>query len=192
VKPSLLIASPQMKDPFFERTVVLVWQYDAEGAIGVIVNRTLEESAERGLVAASSPLFLPDVLVIDDDTVSLDAYADSLVGWGGPVDTDSGTIVARAPLQPEEGWRLSDELGVTRSQDALLRLAREGATLQLCLGYAGWGPGQLDREIEEGSWLFTDLDPALVFDVPNAERYDRAFAALGVKKEWVWMMPISE
>ncbi len=192
MKPSLLIASPQMKDPFFERTVVLVWQHDSEGAIGVIVNRTLEECAERGLVAPTAPLFLPDVLVVEDDSVDLTSYADSTVGWGGPVDTDSGTIVARAPLEPDEGWSLSEELGVTRSQDALLRLARAGARLQLCLGYAGWGPGQLDREIEEGSWLFTDLDPGLVFDVPNDERYDRAFAALGVKKEWVWMVPISE
>ncbi|MCB9676573.1 MAG: YqgE/AlgH family protein [Alphaproteobacteria bacterium] len=191
MRPSLLIASPQMRDPFFEKTVVLVWQHDEDGAIGVVVNRPLRDVMERGIMPRSASSLLVDVLVLDDD-LDMSAYADDEVSWGGPVDTDSGTIVTAGRIEDEEGWVLPGGIGVTRSHDALVRLVKENAHLMLCLGYAGWGRGQLESEIRDGSWLFTDLDPSILFEVPPDERYDRAFQALGVPKEMVWMQPVDE
>lgn len=178
MQPTILIASPQMQDPFFERTVVLVWHYDEDGAIGVVVNRTLKH-------------LLPDVLDIEGD-IDLSPYAQVPVAWGGPVESGSGTVVTNGRITSDEGWVLPNGLGVTRSQDALVRLLSHQAPLMLCLGYAGWGPGQLDREIELGGWLWTDCDADIVFGVDAVERYDKALATLGLTASTVWMPPISE
>jgi putative transcriptional regulator len=176
VKPSLLIASPQLKDPFFERTVVLLWHHDEQGAIGVVINRMLEHT-------------MSDVLAMPEP-VDLSDYEDNAVGWGGPVETTSGTVITRAKLRKDEGWKVAKDIGVTRSQEALVRLVREGADLLLCLGYAGWGPGQLDNEIAQGGWLWTEPSAELVFDAPVDARYDRALATLGLTPTTVWMKPI--
>ena len=92
-EPKLLIASPSMADPFFEKSVVLVWHYDEEGAIGVIINRPLSEARERGVMPQSPALHFPDVLLLDP-SVDLSPYADREVNWGGPVDLERGTILA--------------------------------------------------------------------------------------------------
>lgn len=178
MQPTLLIASPRTKDPFFEKTVVLVWHHDEQGAIGVVVNRHLQHK-------------LGDVLDVDRG-LDLEAHVDVPVAWGGPVESGSGTVVTRGGISDEEGWRLPNGIGVTRSQDALLRLLSDGAPMMLCLGYAGWGPGQLDREIERGGWLWTDCDASIVFETPPEERYDKALASLGLTASMAWLPPISE
>lgn len=177
MQPALLIASPQMKDPFFERALVLVWHHDEDGAIGVIVNRPLDHT-------------LPNVLDLPGD-IDLSSYSDTHVAWGGPVSTDSGTVVTREPVPDGEGWNL-EGIGVSRSMDVLVHLLTHQHPVLLCLGYAGWGPGQLDAEIEQGGWLLTDPDPAIVFEAPADERYDRALASLGLTASMVWMQPIDE
>ena len=178
MQPTLLIASPQKHDPLFDRTVVLVWHHDGDGAIGVVINRHLKHR-------------LDDVVDIDKG-LGLDRYAHIPVAWGGPMETGSGTVVTSGALSEGEGWTLPSGLGVTRSQEAMLRLLRDHVPLMLCLGYAGWAPGQLDREIAEGCWLWTDCDASIVFDTPPEDRYDRALAALGLTSATVWMQPINE
>lgn len=178
MQPTLLIASPQMRDPFFEKTVVLVWHHDEDGAVGVVVNRQLQHQ-------------LGDVLDQPEQDV-LEKRPDVPVAWGGPMESGSGTVVTAGQITDDEGWVLDNGLAVTRSQDALYRLLREGSPLMLCLGYAGWGPGQLDREIELGGWLWTDCDQSIVFGTPAAERYDKALATLGLTSSMVWMNPVNE
>lgn len=178
MQPTMLIASPQTRDPFFERTVVLVWHHDPDGAIGVVVNRHLKHK-------------LDDVLDVDS-SAHLERHQDVPVAWGGPVESASGTVVTKGPITDEEGWVLPNGLGITRSQEALLRLLEAGEPMMLCLGYAGWGPGQLDREIELGGWLWTDCDASIVFETPPDERYDKALASLGLTARMVWMSPINE
>ena len=167
-----------MRDPFFERAVVLLWHHDDDGAMGVVINRKLGHN-------------LPEVLAMTD-SLDLSVYEDNSVGWGGPVECASGTVVAHGVVEEDEGWNLEASVGVTRSQDALLRLIAERKKLLLCLGYAGWGPGQLDRELAAGGWLWTDIDPRIVFDEPVESRYDAALASLGLTQSTVWMQPIDE
>ena len=191
MQPSLLIASPTMKDPFFERSVVLIWHHDEDGAIGVIINRPLGSASARGVMPEAVSSRLADVIVLESDTnLDLTPYADNQVSWGGPVDLDSGTIITAGTIDAIDGWILPGGLAVTRSQDALIELVRQQAPLMLCLGYAGWGPGQLDQELRDGGWLFTDVDAELVLSTPPEECWERAIASLGLRPEIIHMTPI--
>lgn len=182
-KPMLLIASPQLRGSVFERTIILLWHHGDDGAIGVVVNRQLEHK-------------LGDVLDVDE-SVDL-GERDVPVVWGGPVDSARGTVVTVGAVDDDEGRVLQPGgdgrmgLAITQSMPALMRLLEAGSPLMLCLGYAGWAPDQLGREIREGSWLWTDADAALLFSTPPEERYDKALASLGLKAEQVWMAPVDE
>lgn len=167
-----------MKDPFFEGTVVLVWHYDEDGAIGVIVNRALPHS-------------IPEVLMLSG-VEDIRQHPQNRVTWGGPVETGSGTAISRAQINDGEGWQLAGDIAITRSEDVLSRMLTEQKQVILCLGYAGWGPGQLDAEIEAGGWLYTDATPELVFNSQDEEGYARALKTLGLSVGTVWMTPISE
>lgn len=177
VAPCLLVASPRIQDPHFQRAVVLLWHHDEDGAIGVVVNRTLDHA-------------LPDVLDLPDE-VDAEDYAATHVHWGGPVETGTGTVVTPQAVSEEEGWNVSG-LGVSRSMDVLMGLLKRGAPIKLCLGYAGWGPGQLEEEVRSGGWIYTDIDPTLVFDLPADEQYAHALATLGLDEQVVWMPTIDE
>lgn len=169
----LLISSPQMGDPSFSETVVLVWWHDADGAIGVVLNRPLHHP-------------LSEVLADLDP----DDYPGAEAVWGGPVERSQGTVVTRGPVSDDQGWPLRDGLSVTRSHEVLVRLLDDRQDLILCLGYAGWGPGQLDSELERGDWLFTDATDDLVFDTPRSQLYEAALASLGLTPDQVLMTPV--
>ena len=169
--PCLLIASPQMGDPFFERTVILLWHHDHEGAAGLVINRPI-------------PHPLSEVLDGADD------YAGAEVVWGGPVERTRGSVVARTDVGEEEGWVLRPGLSVTTSATTLEQLYTSHQPLLLCLGYAGWGAGQLDQEIEIGSWLFADASDELIFDTPREALYDSALASLGLTPGTIIMNPV--
>ena len=83
-------------------------------------------------------------------------------------------------------------IAVSPSIQCMAELLEEGRPFALCLWYAGWGPAQLDGEIESGSWLVSDLDPELVLRAPLETRYLRALASLGLTPDTVWMSPIDE
>ena len=107
-------------------------------------------------------------------------------------ETDSGTAISRTNLSQGEGWQISGDIAITRSEDVLSKMLSEVKQVILCLGYAGWGPGQLDAEIEAGGWLFTDATPDLVFDTHTEDGYNKALLTLGLTPETIWMQPISE
>lgn len=175
VTPGLLIASPVMRDPNFARAVVLICQHDEEGAIGLIINRV-------------GPVMLDDVI----DRLELDAPG--TVGgptwWGGPVGQETGFVIWRGTANPAEGWNVGGEVAVSPSAEQLGDLVADGIRFHLCLGYAGWGPGQLDMEIRTGSWVYTDVEASLVFETPLEERYGAALAQLGLTAATLSMKPI--
>jgi putative transcriptional regulator len=176
VGAGILIASPQMRDPNFERTVVLLCQHDGEGAIGLVINR-------------DGPI--PVGAVLQRLNMLSGRGGDTPTWWGGPVGPGTGFVLWRGHEDVEEGWSLGGVM-VSPSAERLRQLVEARDRFHLCLGYAGWGPGQLDTEISSGSWIYTEVDPALVFEVPQPERYREALASLGLTPETVWMTPIDE
>jgi putative transcriptional regulator len=178
MKPCLLIASPQLSDPFFEGTVILLCQHDENGALGLVVNRTTSLSVQT---------------VIEQLGIRLNEdFEAHHVSWGGPVEPGAGFIVYRGVVPGDEGWNVAERLAVSPSRERLVEALGQPDPFLLCLGYAGWGPGQLDREIALGSWLVADVEPEIVLDVEAEERYRRALAQLGLTPEQVWMQPVDE
>lgn len=177
--PGFLIASPPLGDPNFDRTVVLLAVHSESGALGFVVNRV-------------APIALGELL-------ALAGYADkgikssSHVFVGGPVQPSSGWILCVDPeLTPEDGSVIpvGDRVRVTSSRGAFDALASDVASLPrggadpkrrvVILGYSGWGPGQLEGEIAAGAWLPVPLDENVLFDVAVDERWERAYALLGL------------
>ena len=164
----LLIASPQMKDPFFEGSLILVCHHDESGALGIVINR-------------ETRLTVSDVL--EQLSIEDKPGGDYPVLWGGPVQPESGHVIIRGRVAEDEGWNLPHDVTVSPSADQLLRAVERADPFHLALGYAGWGPGQLDDEIERGSWLYTELDQEIIFKSAVDERYDHALARLGLTAE---------
>ncbi len=178
MNPCLLISSPQMKDPFFEGTVILLCQHDENGALGVVINRETSLSVQNVLEQLSIELEL--------------SFEGHSVNWGGPVEPGAGFIVYPGKVPPDEGWNVGQDVAVSPSRERLVEALKQGSPFLLCLGYAGWGPGQLDGEIGSGSWLITDVDKDVLLETGMEDRYDRALAKLGLDVHSVWMRPVDE
>ena len=115
--------------------------------------------------------------------------------WGGPVSKGAVFILFNGSLPSGEGWTIEQEenpISVGISLTLLRSLIETKSHFEILLGYAGWSPGQLDQEIQRGSWLYSDLDPSILLSMPLKDRYDFAIAHLGLQKEKIWMNPIDE
>lgn len=171
-----LIASPRLECPFFSGTVVALVDHQPEGAIGFVVNRSADLQFDQVIRQAG----------LSCDTSILAAA----VMQGGPVSSDTGWLgfdprSSRDMLReyPEEGLiRVHDGFCVSANIDMLEVVARGNgpSRFAMYLGYAGWGPGQLDEEISDGSWIISDLDPALIFDAPLEKRWELAMESMGI------------
>lgn len=160
--PGLLVAMPSLKDPNFFRAVVLLCEHTREGAFGIIINHTLELPVQAVCAEAG-------IAWTGDDTAR--------VFCGGPVDRQRGWLL-HSSEQTFEGTQVVHEgVAVTPSRDGLEAYGQDPSGLfRLVLGYAGWGPGQLDREILQGSWITAPLSADLVFGAPEAGQRGPTFA----------------
>ncbi len=172
MEPGLLISSPQLHDGNFSRTVVLLAHHGPQGALGVVINRA--HDVRLGEILEDLPAGL--------------ARRQAL--WGGPVEPGAGFVIFRG--EGPDGWAIPGGLTVSASKERLEELIAARAEFLLCLGYAGWGPGQLDREFETGSWVYTEASPELVFGTALEERYAEALARIGVTPQNLWMTPVDE
>ncbi|HOQ61437.1 MAG TPA: YqgE/AlgH family protein [Vicinamibacterales bacterium] len=164
--PALLVAMPQLADPNFRRTVILLCEYSQDGAWGFILNRPTGRLA-TGVIEFSPPL----------------ASDSGLELWtGGPVEPQRGALLLPEEPLGEDAYEVSPGVYVSSSA-SLLRTLVEGPHVEkarLLMGYAGWGAGQLDRELAESSWLISDVPTELVFDTKPAEMWEAAIRRLGV------------
>ncbi len=166
-----LIAMPGLADPNFAGTLTLVCEHNEQGALGFIVNRPTEIRAA-------------DVFSQYTELTEGNPFVQSAVLYaGGPVDPERGFVLHSAERQWDATLRVSDSISVTASNDILTAIARgEGPErFLILLGYAGWGPGQLEEEISANAWLTTEADPAIVFDLPPEQRWHAAARALGIE-----------
>lgn len=164
-----LIAMPGMADPNFAQTVTLVCEHNAQGALGIVINRQL-------------PMTLGDVFAQLGLDAAQSKVADSPVLQGGPVQTDRG-FVLHTPGPPwDSTLAVSDRLHLSTSRDILEALARgEGpAAAVIALGYAGWDAGQLEAEVAQNAWLTVAAEERLVFETALDDRWEAACRLLGV------------
>lgn len=165
-----LIAMPGMADPNFSQTVTLICEHNADGALGLIVNRPL-------------PMTLDEVftqLSLDNRDTNL---GERVVLKGGPVQTDRGFVVHRAGGTWDSTLKVSESIHVTTSRDVLAALAGGSGPQDafVALGYAGWQAGQLEEEIRANAWLNVPASEAIVFGMPFEERWHAAGRLLGIE-----------
>ena len=163
--PGFLISVPQLMDPNFYHAVVLLIEHTSEGAMGLTINHPTEKSIQSLYEEMGRP-------------------------WPGD---DQSVLMRGGPVQPEHAWvlhgpgnrlgsvyQVTDELQLNTSLDALDELAKEQCPFRFFVGYAGWGPGQLDREIQQGAWILSDVDISLVFETPFEQVWESSLKRMGI------------
>lgn len=165
----LLIAMPGMVDPNFSTTVTLVCEHNADGALGIIINRPLG-------------LDLGGLLEQLDVTSADSAIITRPVLDGGPVAKERGFVLHEPGESFESSVAVSADVQLTLSRDVLDAMASgdgPGKSL-VALGYAGWDAGQLEAEMLENTWLSVPATPEIIFDVPFEDRWQSAANVLGI------------
>jgi putative transcriptional regulator len=165
----LLIAMPHMRDTRFERSVIYLCVHNEDGAMGIVVNRLSED------------LTFPDLL----EQVGVELKSEDVsmpIHIGGPVESGMGFVLHTTDYAQGSTIQVNDTIALTHTVEILKDIAEGRGPRQamLALGYAGWGAGQLDGEIQENSWLNVPADEALLFDVGQRDKWRRSIAKLGV------------
>jgi len=163
----LLIASPALRQPAFDHTVILLARHDREGALGVVINRPGGQRPIAGLLAA----FGADASGVTDSV---------RVFIGGPVNPEIGLVIHSADYRRPDTLDIDGRIALTGAPDVLrdIGLGKGPAKSLVAFGYAGWAPGQLDDELAHGVWVTVPEDPALVFDDDRSKVWADALARL--------------
>lgn len=164
-----LIAMPGLKDPNFARTVTYVCEHNAEGAMGIVINRPMDLRLGAVLDQLDIPSRDPDV-------------TGAPVFLGGPVQPDRGFVIHSGPQHYDSTMSVTPDIRITTSRDILEAIADgRGPTRRLiALGYAGWGSGQLEGELAANAWLSAPMDPDILFSMSPPRRWQAAAQLLGV------------
>lgn len=164
-----LVAMPAMTDPFFSRTLTYICEHSDEGALGLVVNRPIDLTLRD----------LLDQLEISHEGQSLREFP---VMFGGPIQVDRG-FVLHAPVGAwQSTMTVSSEIGLTTSLDILRAVANGECPkhLLVALGYSGWAPGQIERELSQNAWLTVPASSRIIFELPIEERLGAAVRTLGI------------
>jgi putative transcriptional regulator len=172
----LIVAMPGMSDRRFERAVIYVCAHSPEGAMGIRINQ------------AAPKLTFPDVLsrlqIMPEGDIRLPAAASNLpVHRGGPVETGRGFVLHSADYVIDNSTLLiDDDVCLTATLEILKAIAagRGPKKALLALGYAGWGPGQLEGELQANGWLHCQARPDLVFDPDLNDKYEIVLGEIGI------------
>ena len=191
----LLIAMPSLGDPYFNKTVTYICEHNEEGAMGLIINLPVNitladllkqiepdegdkpgNPSEKGELTTADDM--NDITLVTDVTNSLE----QLVLSGGPIAQQRGFVLHSSQPGWSSSLALSKELMITTSKDILMSLGTQKAPEQfiVTLGYAGWGPGQLEQELQANSWLTTPADIEILFKTPIEQRWKKATEKMGI------------
>ena len=167
-----LIAMPGMADDTFAGTVIYLCEHSASGALGLVINKPID-------------IKLRNLFEKVELSLSREEIGEQPVYFGGPIQTERGFVLhekyGEEPSHYSSTLSIPGGLAMTTSKDVLEAMA-DGAgpkRVLITLGYSGWQAGQLEDELGRNGWLTVDADPAVIFDTPIEERYDRALSLLG-------------
>lgn len=171
-----LIAMPGMGDGTFAGTVVYLCEHTEKGALGLVINKPIDIKLKN--------LFEKVELTLDREDL-----AEAPVFFGGPVQTERGFVLHERidTADGEEGpynssLQIPGGLSMTTSKDVLEALSSGAGPKKVLvtLGYSGWGAGQLEDEMSRNGWINVGAEPAIIFDTPVEQRYDKALSLLGI------------
>ena len=168
--PGFLIAAPMLRDPNFDRTVIMLCIHNEEGAMGLVINRP-------------APLTMRDILTQLGVECAVEETQNAMVG--GPVAMDSGLLLYQVNPTTEkrdDELYVTDELRLCPNRELLLLIAQGKGpkTYHMFLGHAGWGAGQLEQEIAQGAWIPAPIRLELIFTTPTDQRWEEALRGEGV------------
>ena len=169
LKNHLLIAMPAMADPSFAHSITYICEHNEDGAMGIVINRPLNLS----LGEVFEHLDIADYDKQFDEQAVLD---------GGPVQTEMGFVLHRSPQQWQSTVEMEEGICLTTSRDILDDIANNKGPKEsiIALGYAGWGGGQLEEEMQANAWITVKADPEILFSTPQDQRWEAATKLLGI------------
>lgn len=165
----LLVAMPGIGDERFDRTVIYLCAHSGEGAMGLVVNKTMDDINVGKLLSQ-----------LDIDISGVDG--DAPIHFGGPVESSRGFVLHSADYVRDSTMVINDAMALTATVEVLRAIAGGDGPQKcvLALGYAGWAPGQLDAEIQANGWLIVPAADEIVFGEDNAAKWEQALAAIGI------------
>ncbi|MCC7305111.1 MAG: YqgE/AlgH family protein [Alphaproteobacteria bacterium] len=169
----LLLAMPGMGDPRFHRAVIFMCAHDENGAMGLVINHKLPGMEFKTL--------LNQLKIVSDIEVDVKNLAVPVMS-GGPVEGARGFLLHSAEFRQRDTVKVGKTYGITGTIDALREVARGNGPehLLFILGYAGWGAGQLEREIQDNAWLTSDPDSEVIFGTVPEKKWEAAVQKLGI------------
>ncbi|MEC4673304.1 MAG: YqgE/AlgH family protein [Nitrospirota bacterium] len=174
-KGIFLVAKPSLRDPNFRQTVILLCEYGPDGSLGVVINRPTEISITE---------VLPQVPILESQR--------HRVFSGGPVQRNNLLILYRMPDGPEDTHHVFDGVYLGGNMEALKRIVEDPQSsnnFQAFMGYSGWAPGQLENEMETGSWITLPADTTMVFETKQSELWPEILRSLGTQYAMYAEMP---
>jgi putative transcriptional regulator len=174
-----LIAMPGLEDAMFSKSVIYMCEHSERGALGLVINKPSDINLKKLFDKVELPLHREDLTLAP-------------VFQGGPVQTERGFVLHESMMPGNESiyastMTIPGGLEMTTSKDVLEALSTGNGPRKIfvSLGYSSWGEGQLESEISDNSWLTVAADPAVIFDTPVEQRYDKALLLLGLQS---WML----
>lgn len=179
LKGQFLVAMPQMGDPHFQDAVVYMVGHGDEGAMGLVVNHSVDEMQFVDILEELKLGSPEEIIRLPEDVRG------RVVLRGGPVQKSRG-FVLHSPdyFREDNSYSVSDDVCLTATLDILKAIAFNNAPSEalFVLGYCGWDAGQLENEIRGNGWLTVPFSRELLFETPVAERYDKALSVLGITR----------
>lgn len=170
-----LIATPSLNGSYFGKTLTYICEHNEKGAMGIVINN-------------KTGLTLSQLLEMTEENVTVDQeHSEHIVLEGGPVSRDRGFILHTSQPGWSSSLELSSEIMVTTSKDILSVIGNNKGPEKaiVALGYAGWGAGQLEEELEDNAWLTIEADMDILFNVPIEDRWQKAIEKLGID---IWQL----
>ncbi|MBI4081757.1 MAG: YqgE/AlgH family protein [Candidatus Lambdaproteobacteria bacterium] len=165
--PKILVAMPSLKDGYFDRSVILLCEHNEGGAMGFVINSPSNTTVDDLLRELNLPARCRD---------------EHIIMIGGPVQPELCWVVHSREYQGKSTTNIGEQLALSAAQEVLTSICdgQSPAFYLVGVGYAGWGPGQLEQEIEQDAWWLADIDVMSVFDHPSESRWDMVMKLLGL------------
>ena len=162
-----IISMPHMNDPIFSKSLIYICEHDNDGAMGLIINKPMISENAADIIQQTG---LTQIEPLPD------------IYFGGPVNLEMGLILHDANYNIEGTLTISKSVGLTSNKQIVLDLKNGGGPdeFRFSFGYAGWGKGQIEREIENGDWLLMPADDDFIFSIPNTDKWKKAASKFGI------------